>query len=224
VSLRVQPFEAPGLCHRVLNISPEAAGVELQMTQNIESGLLVVRSGRLITWTASGDNLLGTMPDLKLASMLNIARTSVLARRLELSTPAFVTQKQYTWNEKEIKLLGTMTDVDVGLAIGKPAQIVATKRVSLDISRYGAAWTESNVSLLGTMYDKNLAEQSGFSQESVSRKRRALGISPFRYIQWSEQMLGQLGKMSDLKVAKALGVSDSAVFQKRQALGIPAAN
>ena len=194
------------------------------MTQRIDSDQFVVRSSGSLVWTAMGDSLLGTMPDSKLASMLKIARTSVLNRRVELSISAFVTQKAYKWSEWEINLLGTLTDVEVGLATGKASGIVQKKRLSLHISRFGSIWTEENISLLGTMFDSEVAERTGFSIKSVLCKRLSLGIKPFKFINWTKQMIDLIGTMSDLKVAKAIGVSDSAVFLKRKALEIRAAN
>mgnify|MGYP002040757944 FL=1 len=197
------------------------------MTSKSESGNLVIRTGRLVIWTDLGDSLLGTMTDKALAGMANIARASVVNRRNELSIPAFVAQAKkikYTWSEAEIELLGTMSDVDVGESIGKPANIVRAKRESLDISRFGLKWTEEIVSMLGAVYDKDVAAASGFSMTSVERKRRSLNIPPFNAVKWDESKISLLGTMSDSKVAKILGVSSFPVYQKRKALGIPAAH
>ena len=197
------------------------------MTINSESGVLVVRTGRLVVWTALGDSLLGTITDKALARMANIARSSVVNRRNELSIPAFVAQAKkvkYTWSEAEIELLGTKSDVDVGESIGKPSRVVRAKRESLDISRFGLKWTEDIVSMLGTVYDKDVAAASGFSMTSIERKRRSLNIPPFNAVKWDESKIALLGTMSDSKVANVLGISSFPVYQKRKALGIPAAH
>ena len=86
-----------------------------------------------IEWNGSVIAALGTMPDVILADKAGCSIHSIYRKRVELGIPRFDKNK---WTQEEISLLGTDTDTNVGLLLGKPQPIVCRKRNELGIGKY----------------------------------------------------------------------------------------
>ena len=104
-----------------------------------------------IQWNDSVIAALGTMPDIILADKAGCSTYSIYRKRVELGVPRF---KRNKWTGDQILLLGTDTDANVGLLIGKPQPIVCKKRNELGIAKYvepvGALFTKSERILIHT--------------------------------------------------------------------------
>ena len=85
--------------------------------------------------TASGIELLGTMPDQKLADLLNVAASAVMRKRHQLGiAPCKPQPRPIQWTKKMISLLGKVTDAEVGRRYGISTDRVKTKRRALGIA------------------------------------------------------------------------------------------
>lgn len=86
------------------------------------------------------------------------------------------------WSDREISLLGTMTDRDLAGQIGRTVDAVESQRHKLGIAPVrprARSWTRAEVRLLGTMPDRELAERLGCTRKHIGEVRARLGIAPF---------------------------------------------
>jgi hypothetical protein len=81
------------------------------------------------------------------------------------------------WSDKEIKLLGTLPDADVGNRSGRTQNAVRIKREQMGLPRpESTTWTAEELSHLGTATDVAVAKRIGRTPSAVAQKRIALGI------------------------------------------------
>lgn len=91
------------------------------------------------------------------------------------------------WSESEISLLGTMTDKDAAIAIGKPQHVVSAIRRQLGITAFAkhksnnlTRWSDYQISLLGKIPDAEVAHIIGKKLNTVTVERNRRRIPPFR--------------------------------------------
>ena len=173
-------------------------------------------------------NLLGSMPDSKLAKLTGINIGTIKNKRNSLGIPSFSRQRSTgDWTESNLALLGTMPDTELARKMGRTQHIVERKRNSLGIPAYRIIdWTEEMIAMLGTAPDIEIAKQLGISAYPAKSKRISLGIPLFEESRekeiWTESNLALVGTMPDTKLAKLLGMSRSYIGVRRLSLGIPA--
>ena len=173
------------------------------------------------------EELLGTMPDRRLARRLKRSVESVAARRVAKRIPIF-NPKKHRWKPADDKLLGERPDAHVAMLLGISKLAVHHRRRRLGIAPRGARkfapttpWQTEEDSLLGTAPDTEVARRLRRSVANVSRRRRHLGIQPHGH-HWTPDADALLGKMRDKKLAARLGCTVKAVCRRRERLGIPA--
>lgn len=141
-------------------------------------------------WTPEEIAMLGKRIDADVAETLGISLGSVAITRRKLGIPAFKPRKAPNrprrslsdWSEKEIALLGTLTDKQAAETIGLGHATVRIKRISLGIPpcRIKAGrpsfWTPDVLARLGKELDSVIARDIGVSRQRVSQKRAELGI------------------------------------------------
>jgi hypothetical protein len=99
------------------------------------------------------DPLLGTMPDVKLATRFKTSKTAIGLRR-EFCKIAVYTPKDF-WTPKRIKLLGTNEDAIIAKKLGVSQQRVSQKRRDLEIpSWHDATSSTAALTLDGDDLDK----------------------------------------------------------------------
>jgi hypothetical protein len=186
-------------------------------------------------WTRRSIAMLGTMPDIDLASKLNLSIKTVLLKRQSLGIPSSRPPKSIKWTPALIATLGKMPDGEVAKINGMNILSVQKKRVSLGIRCYARKskiwhyWTKKELALLGKMSDGDVALRTGINKASVAWKRCKLKIPSFTtkrpkklLTDWTRKEISVLGKMTDAAAAATLDLAHSAVRLKRISLGIPA--
>ena len=126
--------------------------------------------------------MLGRLTDYAIAKKLGIDAQTVRHRRLllgiESASKGGVIARE--WTAEEIALLGTMTDIDVGLAIGRNRRAVSLKRRQLGIESYvvktSVAGDPEVLELLGKVPDKAIAELFGLHPATIAAYRARHGI------------------------------------------------
>lgn len=186
-------------------------------------------------WPPEHLALLGTMSDRDVAERIGGKPEAVLAKRQALRIEAFKpktspvkgkARPNFDWNESNLKLLGTMTDAELGKKLGLANTTVAAKRRSLGIpgrnGRLEPIVIPRNFKLkLGKWSDGKIASKLGVASSAVSRARRKLGIPPIMKANYLPPEADEyLGKLPDTVIAERFGVSRTCVGNRRAALGI----
>lgn len=141
-------------------------------------------------WTPEEIAMLGKSIDAEVAETLGISLGSVAIARRKFGIAAFKPRKAHNrprrslsdWSEKEIALLGTLTDKQVANILGLGDATVRIKRISLGIPPYRkqevgpGIWTPDVVARLGKEPDSSVARDLGVSRQRVAQKRAELGI------------------------------------------------
>ena len=177
--------------------------------------------------------MLGTIPDIALASKLNLCMTTVLRKRQQLGIPSSRPPKTIKWTSAIIAKLGKVPDGEIARIYGMTGSTVRQKRVSRGIRCYARTskawhfWTKKELALLGKMPDGEVSLRTGINKASVAWKRCKLQIPPFTtkrpkklLTDWTRKEISVLGKMTDAAAAAALDLAPSAVRLKRISLGI----
>jgi hypothetical protein len=186
-------------------------------------------------WPAQLADLLGRVPDAKLARSAGVSVKTVASERWRRGIAAFQChRRRYEWTPESLALLGTSIDAEVAAALGLSLSTVTYKRLLLGIAPFfpfrhervpALSWTPARLALLGTMSDQQVATRLGISVTAAQWKRRRLEIRPFGAgpprIEWTEEMLGLLGRLPDLELARRDAISRQTVRTKRMQLGIP---
>lgn len=149
---------------------------------------------------------------------------------LNMSGNKMAIGRSRAWTEKELSLLGTMSDREVALRIGVATPTVFLKRKSLGIpsSRPSSPlkWSAKQISLLGKHPDAEVARMLGTYRQGVIKKRHELGIPNYAresgfWHTWTTSEIALLGKMTDVALAHKIGRRNMCVTAKRRLLGIP---
>jgi hypothetical protein len=90
-----------------------------------------------------------------------------------------VAPKCRRWKPDEDKLLGTLSDAEIGRRLGRNPKVVGVRRRQLGLVavRY---WRPEDDRLLGTVSDKEVARRLGRSLRGVIRRRVRLRIPAWR--------------------------------------------
>ncbi|MFO0978063.1 MAG: hypothetical protein U0996_16775 [Planctomycetaceae bacterium] len=130
-----------------------------------------------------------------------------------------------------IRLLGTMSDVELSKRVGIPKSTLSSKRAVLGIPPVTKVvkktrWTPKLIRKLGTISDQALAKELGVSSSVVQSRRQSLNISSCNdgYAArrpWTKSEIDLLGKFSDVQLQKKLGRGRRHIRAMRESLGIP---
>lgn len=135
----------------------------------------------------------------------------------------------HVWNRKQLSLLGTISDGELGQRIGIQTSAFFLKRSSMGIAPSRPLtrlkWTPREIALLGKYSDEEVARLLKTSRKSVIKKRQDLGIqchakSSKLWHSWTDQEIAMLGKMIDREVAEIIGIATMCVTNKRNLLKI----
>lgn len=173
---------------------------------------------------------LGKMADSVIARLYSLPAHTVRRERISRGIYAF---QRIDWTPDKIKILGTMSDEQVGKRLGVGSTTIFSKRTRLGIAAFGPSfeetrhvWNTGEIRKLGTMPDARLAAKLGVKPEAVASKRTSLGISssgkqyePRR--PWTNAELKMLGQFADTHIAKVSKRGRRHVRSKRESLGIP---
>ena len=185
--------------------------------------------------------LLGTMPDAKVASILGITAQAVYTWRKREGISSWASQARP--NEEIINLLGTMPDAEIASMFGIAQQSVFSLRKKRGVSKYrkkniGIGLKADVLNLLGKIPDKELAEQLGVRRQAVYNWRLREGVPACKKpkkvrekpkkrpnrIEIAKNMpevLELIGKVPDHEIAYKFGMLRSTIFKARKALGVP---
>lgn len=141
-----------------------------------------------MSWTQEELGLLGTMPDLTIATKLNKHPCSVYRMRARRGIPPYNHQPR-PWTLAEINLLGTMDDAVLAKKLHRSPKAVRSKRVRECIPKYNPSgqahrntkyrWTKESLAKLGTAPDPEVATELGITKAAVFAKRKQLNIPAF---------------------------------------------
>jgi hypothetical protein len=173
------------------------------------------------------EELLGTLPDRRLARKFNRSVQTVTQHRQAKGIPVFNPQR-HRWTLADDKLLSERPDAQVALFLGISRMAVKHRRVRLGLPPRGrkpptaqAPWQPQEDALLGTAPDLAVARKLGRPIYNVRRRRIQLGLqSPFRH--WDARADALLGQMPDQAAARRLGRTVASVATRRKRLGIAA--
>ena len=135
--------------------------------------------GRLWSWWEV--ELLGSMPDRRLARRLHRSVQSVTARRRAAHIPIF-NSKIHRWTPADDKVLSERPDAQVAMLLGISPLAVKARRLRLGMLRPGREyvrlrpWQPAEDALLGTASDSELARRLGRGISSVRQRRIQLGL------------------------------------------------
>lgn len=211
------------------------------------AGLLLSKSlsgsmGKVRSWSAEEDMLLGTMSDKELSEKLGISRTAVFNRRLAFDPPIPAYEPNPDlWTPNNLSLLGTMSDYDASVILGVSRKTIYKKRRDsipsipaynpkysnhVDYDYLDDLWDDDTFALLGSMSDPDVAMLLGVTPQYIYRVRKRNGIAAYDKHDdlWTPESIDLLGNMTDEDVAKILNVHRLVVLRKRQSFNprIPA--
>lgn len=154
-----------------------------------------------IQWCEEMIKELGTMPDYIFARKFNISKAVAMKNRKDLgiisyaektgnfgtfkkgNIPSPLARQQRFIKEKDVHILGKMTDKEAAKILGVSFQTVFQERKRRGIKDFRNASAviidDKTVKLLGTMSDKKLSELSGYSYKKIISKRNELNIKSY---------------------------------------------
>ena len=181
------------------------------------------------SWRPEELKLLGTMPDIGVARLLNRTQIAIRRQRQKLHIRAYHTSPR-RWTPEEEQLLGTMSDERLARRLKRSVKTVRTRRAHKGIPVFNPKrhrWTAEDDKLLGLRPDAQVAMLLGISEGTVRRRRNQLHISlpgQLRKVSprrpWPAEEDAMLGKATDAQVARRLGRSVMSVKTRRVRLGI----
>jgi hypothetical protein len=173
--------------------------------------------------------LIGSVPDKQLSDRFKIPRIQIRLYRAFRGIPLadYNPPTRHTWTEKELVLLGTMSDGAVARKLNIPVKQVTHHRRKLDIAPFDrkgkVRWTKDRIEQLGKTPDHELARNWKIPQREVTKKRESLSIAACKHNTrvWTKNELKLLGSKPDTEIALELGLSPTLVSKKRSELGVP---
>src|ERR1035437_4869698 len=159
-----------------------AAAITQSATSRAPRGR-TVRRRRGAPWSVAELKQLGKRPDSTLARRMGRTIKEVVAmresRRIKLPTPP------RRWTAREIRLLGTMNDAELGRRLRRHYYVVRKKRNAFKIPSFlphsaHYTWTKPAIGLLGRFPDPEVARRLGIPDHVVLLKRTTLKIPPFK--------------------------------------------
>jgi hypothetical protein len=170
-----------------------------------------LKTGQLLRWTKVHENLLGTMPDERLAKKLGRSVAAVAARRHLKRIPL-----RRKWLFRDDKLLGLQPDRQIAMRLALSTSAVSEHRRRLGIPVFDEH--SSVTKKLAAMSDREIARLLRMPHQSLLR-RRPLNRRT-RAPNWSESEDRLVGTWPDDRLARFLGRTSKAVGDRRQKLGI----
>src|SRR5262249_24226505 len=130
------------------------------------------------------------------------------------------------WTAREIRLLGTMTDSELGRRFRRAKYQVRARRVAFRLPPFkqlppGRAWKAGELKLLGTWRDDELAGRLKRTTTSVELKRIRLGIPAFARINrlYTSAEDRIIHRCTAAEAAMRTGRTLAAVLMRRQHIG-----
>src|SRR5437867_11729642 len=143
-------------------------------------------------WTVAEVEKLGRVPDSVLAERTGHTIKEVAAERDARGINVNTGPRR--WTARELKLLGTMADRDIGQLLRRSRWSVNRQRRLLKIPAFKPKakfkyWSPEEIRLLGTMPDEELAVKLNRTVDSIKGERFALGIPIFepQVRQWTPE-------------------------------------
>jgi hypothetical protein len=195
-------------------------------------------------WRPDELELLGKVSDQELSNRTGHPRGSVCVKRNKLGRsepgeklpswkrrqpePVASTEPKnsgQSWLPKEDRLLGTMSDVEAAVKLGRSVDAVRARRVGLNLplaEPLVEPWTAEELSVLGKLPDREAAAKTGRTPIAVALKRRKLRIAQVSpgHRPWRPDEDLLLGTLPDGELAKRLGRTIVAVSNHRRRQGI----
>lgn len=167
-------------------------------------------------------NLLGTMPDKKLAELIGCAENTVWKRRRDAEIAPFGGEKKAVPWDDISHLIGKISDAEIASLVGCSQSAISMYKAKLNkISRKKSKNTlKENINLLGTMPDSAIADKCGCTESLVALYRKKLGIKSYtgrngkKRIPW-ETIDQFLGFLDDSEIANIYGCSVVTIKNRR---------
>ena len=199
---------------------------EMVRQKRLQLGIKTANRQENIKWSEAMIKQLKLMEDSYLAQGLKITVKTVTQKRESLGIKAHIGPKK--WTTRELKLLGTDTDVNIANQLSLSASLIARQRKILNIPSFKGSkpfkWKKSSLAMLGKFTDADIAFELGINASTIWKKRKELNIEPSNlkgHGNWRDPaMLNKLGKIPDEKLGNLIGISALAVKAKRNAMGI----
>jgi hypothetical protein len=149
------------------------------------------------------------------------------AVRQRIATRGPINPSHRLWQPAEERMLGTKTDEELAVLMGRSPKAVQSRRRELGIdlkSRQVPLWTKADEKLLGTASDAEVARLLGRGERGVQLRRQMLGIQKYVGItkprRWTARQDALLGTKPDREVARLLRRPLSNVQIRRHLKGI----
>ena len=130
-----------------------------------------------LKWTSADDRLLGKRPDHEIAQLLGRKTWQITWRRRKRGIPNYYLVQR--WSEKQLAMVGVMSDKEVARLSHHTVKAVARKRFLMGKPKPDPVmvyWTADQDKLLGAMSDDEVAKRTGRSILAVRKRRRRLRI------------------------------------------------
>jgi len=175
--------------------------------------------------------LVGSMSDVKVATLLKVSPNTILAYRKRIALESHRSQRGVkkvaeSLSEEHQALLGKISDPDLAKLTGVHVSRIGKFRMSLGIlaSRSELTWrpTPGQVAMLGNESDASLARRWRVERGAIVKYRRDHGIATWQKPAWEPtlEQAALIGTLSDAEVAKIAGVPGRAVYEYRRRHGI----
>ena len=178
------------------------------------------------SWTEAEDLLLlsRTLTTSELARQLGRTKKSVRHRRWTKGIHNRPVGRR--WTEAELRLVGTLPDLQVAALTGRTLSAIQTRRITVMglpcVSGRGRKWTPEEDRLLGKYSDRDLAKRFNCTSATIARRRELMGVPSFHRENarlWTAAEEKLLGTDSDAQIARKLGRTKKSVVHHRHKMG-----
>jgi hypothetical protein len=172
-------------------------------------------------WTPINLASLGTMIDTDLASIMNVAVSTVRRKRIKMQIKSTKLRdpNRSPWTKHTINLIGTMSDKSLAEKMNVKIHVVGDYRAQHNLPSFTANrqhdWTPQELALLGTRNDSQIARTMNVTDHIVINKRRELNIPHFR-VNISDTLKDVAGTDTDENIANLYNISISKVKNIRR--------
>ena len=114
------------------------------------------------------------------------------------------------WTARELRLLGTLPDHELGRRLRRPVWAVYEQRIALKIPPFRPRgkwrhWKPFELVLLSKLPPAEAAQRLKRSLSSIRRQRYCLGMAKYEIRRWSKAEDKWLGRASDRATGRRLG-------------------
>jgi len=209
-----------------------AAGTVTRARRNL--GIEPYRINQDIVWTKQMLNMLGEVPDNRIADIYEFCSLSVKIKRIEMRIPPFGKSEMDPEPElpiEVINLIGKVPDKHISdeYKISRSKLRIYRALHGIPLAEYKPptehTWKKHELALLGTMSDGAIARKIKIPAVQVCHQRRRLAIAPFNRkgkMSWTKDNIAQLGKSSDQELARRWKIPQRNITAKRESLSIAA--